>query len=76
MSKETPDKQGDDITVDRYGIEEVYSKLEQVRAIETLEYHNMNHLAFDVSKRNTHKRELLQDALDVLGNYVKKQTYY
>ena len=76
MSDETPDKQGDDITVDRCGIEEVYSTLEQVLAIETLEYHNMNHLAFNVPRRSTHKRELLQDALDVLGNYVKRKTYY
>ena len=64
------------IEVYKDGIEEVFSILEQVMAIETLEYHNMNHLAFDVPKRNTHKRDLLQSALDVLENYVKRQVLY
>lgn len=67
---------GKKIQVVKTGIEEAFAALEQVRAIETLEYHNMNHLAFDIPKRNTHKRQLLQDAIDILGNYVKPVIYY
>jgi len=46
--------------------------LETVLAIETLEYHDMNHLSCDIKKRNETKRALLSEALSSMGGSTAK----
>jgi hypothetical protein len=53
---------------------EVLDRLEVLLAIETLEYHNKNHLAFDDKKRNQTKRQILIQCLQMLGTTAKDWT--
>lgn len=64
------------IKVEKDAMQEIHGTLEEVRAIETLEYHNKNHLAFDNNKRSIHKIALLNDAIDTVEAYIKRQTFF
>lgn len=47
--------------------EKVKSNLEQVLAIETLEYHNKNYLAGDNKTRCEAKRSLILECIAIIG---------
>lgn len=61
--------------VEKKDLDRVYGNLEQVRAIETLEYHNRNHLAFDIPKRAVHRIDLLTEAIEIMHKYCERQTW-
>ncbi len=51
--------------------ERIEALLEQVLAIETLEYHDMNHLDYDIPRRSLNKQKMLIEALAHLGKMVE-----
>ena len=58
--------------VKKYQLEQLNSVTKQVMAIELLEYHNKNHLAFDNHVRISNKVALLAQAINILSFYVKR----
>ena len=70
--KEKPMSEGDKKEVTLDFLKELSGIIEEVRAIEVLEYHNKNHLAFDTPKRSSHKIALLDKAFNILSFHVKK----
>lgn len=67
----------EDVTVNikKIVLKEIYSILEQIRSIETLEYHNCNHLAVtNPGERSALKIDLTTTAINILDPFVKRET--
>ena len=51
-------------------LKEVFGGIEEVRAIQTLEYHNKNHLSGSDEGRSRSQIDLLTEALILLGEVI------
>jgi len=64
------------IEVQKDALEEIRDIFEELRAIETLEYHNKNLLALDDPKRSIYKSKRLSQAIEILEHYVQRTVFF
>ena len=59
------------ILVPKGVLEQIHSNLEIVRSVELLEYHDRNHLSWDVPRRCRQRIFTLGESIETIERYIK-----